>query len=373
MNTFQNSVDLAILLTGHDIVKLFLPSLVSTLAGVMVTPFITNMMIKYNLQKVKSVAKTVDGRPATITQKLHNDENKVLYRMGALVVIVGVAVSLSIFRLLPVFFNSDTVAKLNFLSSSQTWLPLFAFLIGAIIGAVDDLIVCGRLKKLASAVGGGLSLKVRLGMALVIALGCAWWMTTRLDMSQFYIPFIGTYTVHWALFSLAVVVAVVVSYAGGVIDGIDGLAGGIFSLMYSTMGIIALLQQRFDLAALCFAVVGGLLAFLWFNIPPARFMLSDVGSMPLTIMLAIIAVLTDSLFVLPIITLPLWTSIGSVVIQLVSKKLRGGKKVFLVSPVHNHFQAMGWPPYKVVMRYWVITSVCCSIGLLVFVSGGYFG
>ena len=130
--------------------------------------------------------------------------------------------------------------------------------------------------------------------------GSAWWMTTRLDLDSIYIPFIGMVTVGWLIFSLVVVIAMVVTYAGSVIDGVDGLSGGVFSIMYMTMGLLAFLQSRYDLAALCFAIVGGLLAFLWHNIPPAKFMLSDVGSMPLTLVLAILAILTDSVVVLPI-------------------------------------------------------------------------
>jgi phospho-N-acetylmuramoyl-pentapeptide-transferase len=373
MNTMNDSLTVLVQLTRIDIIKLFAPALVSIAAGVLVTPWLTNVMIVYNLQKKKSVSKTVDGKPATLTSKLHNDENKVLYRMGALVVVSGLIVSVGLFWILSMLFgSSDIFSGLNFLSRNQTWLPLAAFGVGVFIGGIDDLMVCGRLGVLSTAVGGGLSLKIRLGITVLIGVVCAWWMTSRLDMTSMYIPFLGIIELGWLLFSIAVVAAVAVTYAGGVIDGIDGLAGGVFAIMYSTMGVIALLQSKNDIAALCFAVVGGLIAFLWFNIPPARFMLSDVGTMPLTIMLAILSVLTNSLAILPVLTLPLWTAIGSVVLQLLSKKLRGGKKIFLVSPVHNHFQMKGWPPYKVVMRYWLITAVCSSISLVLFVGGGLF-
>jgi phospho-N-acetylmuramoyl-pentapeptide-transferase len=197
-------------------------------------------------------------------------------------------------------------------------------------------------------------------------------MTTKLDMTSLYIPFFGTFNVGWVLFSIAVVAAIVITYAGSVIDGVDGLSGGVFSIMFATVGFIAFLQSRYDLAALCFAIVGGLLAFLWFNIPPALFMLSDVGSMPLTIVLAIVSILTDSVFVLPIISAPLVWSIGSVVLQLLSKKFRGGKKLFIATPIHIGLQVQGWPKHMVSMRYWILTALCCSLGLVIFVAGGYF-
>lgn len=112
------------------------------------------------------------------------------------------------------------------------------------------------------------------------------------------------------------------------------------------------------------------MAFLWFNIPPARFFMSDTGTMPLTIGLAIIAIITDTVLILPIIALPLVVSIGSVVIQLLSKKLRNGKKVFLASPVHNHLQLIGWPAAKVTMRYWIFGLMSAVLGLVVFITGG---
>jgi len=371
MNPLDESVNLVIQLQSYDILKLFLPAIVSFTVGVAATPYIMRFMRKFNLQKQKSVAKSIDGKPAVLTAKIDNDEGKTLYRMGALVALFGLAFSLVLFRVLPIFFDSANIAKLNYLSREQTWLPLIALLIGAAIGFIDDLIVCGRLRKLAHYVGDGLSLKVRMGVALIIGLLCAWWMTVKLDMHELYVPFFGTFSVGWLLFSAIVVTSIVVTYAGSVIDGVDGLSGGVFSIMYASFGTLAFLQQRFDLAALCFAIVGGLLAFLWFNIPPARFMLSDVGSMPLTIVLAIIALLTDSVMILPIVSAPLVWSIGSVVIQLISKKFRG-KKVFLASPIHIHLQLIGWEKHKVSMRYWILTAMCSSIGLVIFMGGGYF-
>jgi phospho-N-acetylmuramoyl-pentapeptide-transferase len=372
MSTLQEPVNIVLQINNLDLLKIFIPPFVSFIVGMLSVGPITRFMVKYNLQKKKNVKLAIDGKPATLTASIDNDEGKVLYRMGALVVFAGMLGALIFFRLLPVVFHGNSVANLNFLSRSQTYIPIAALLGGALIGGIDDLIVCGRLRRFSQYVGDGLSLKVRMGVALVIALVVAWWMTTKLNIGTVYVPFVGMVGVSWGVLSLIVVLAVVGTYAGSVIDGVDGLSGGVFSIIYVTLGIIAFIQSRNDMAALCFAVVGGLLAFLWYNIPPARFMLSDIGSMPLTIVIAIIALLTDSVAILPIITLPLIWSIGSVVIQLLSKKLRG-KKVFLAAPVHIHLQLKGWPKHMVSMRYWILTALCCSLGLVVFVAGGYFG
>ena len=163
-------------------------------------------------------------------------------------------------------------------------------------------------------------------------------------------------------------------YSSGVIDGLDGLSGGIFGIVFTAYAGIAFYQQQINLAAFCLAIVGGILAFLWFNIPPARFYMSETGTMALTITLAIVAFITDYLgsgygvLVLQIIAFPLVITVASNIIQVVSKKFRG-KKVFLVAPIHHHFQALGWPSYKVVMRYWVIGIIFALLGVVLALIG----
>jgi phospho-N-acetylmuramoyl-pentapeptide-transferase len=372
MNTLEKPISLVLQLAPIDLMKIFLPIFVSFTFGMIAIPFILRLMKRFDLRKKKNVQKSIDGRPATFAAKIDNDEGKVLYRMGALVVFAGVFAAMALFRLLPVLIPNESLASLNFLSRSQTWLPVAALIVGATVGAFDDLIVAGRFRRFSRYVGDGLSLQVRLGFALIIGIVCAWWVTSKQDITSLYVPFVGTFMIGWFWLSLVVVAAIVVTYAGSVIDGVDGLSGGVFSLMYAAMGVICFLQARNDLAALCFAIVGGLLAFLWFNIPPARYMLSDVGSMPLTIVLAIISVLTGSVMVLPIITAPLVWSIGSVVLQLTSKKLRHGKKIFHASPYHLHLQVNGWEKHQVSMRYWIVAALCSGLGLVLFVAGGYF-
>nr|MBA3550801.1 phospho-N-acetylmuramoyl-pentapeptide-transferase [Patescibacteria group bacterium] len=170
-------------------------------------------------------------------------------------------------------------------------------------------------------------------------------------------------------------IVVMALYSGGVIDGIDGLSGGVFASMFFAYGGIAFYQQQIDLAAFCAVLVGTILAFLWFNIPPARFYMSETGSMSLTITLAVVAFMTDALvggygfLVLPIIALPLLVTSASVIIQLLSKKFRDGKKVFRVAPLHHHFEAIGWPAYKVTMRYWIISIICAVLGMILALVG----
>jgi phospho-N-acetylmuramoyl-pentapeptide-transferase len=154
-------------------------------------------------------------------------------------------------------------------------------------------------------------------------------------------------------------------FSSGIIDGVDGLSGGVFAAIFAAYTGIAFFQNQIDLAAFCAVIVGGILAFLWFNIPPARFYMTETGVLGLTTTLTVVAFLTGEVVVLPIIALPLFATVISNLIQVFSKKLRNGKKVFLVAPIHHHFEAMGWPSYKVTMRYWVISVIFAIMGMVI--------
>ena len=135
---------------------------------------------------------------------------------------------------------------------------------------------------------------------------------------------------------------------------------------FSAYAIISFLQGKYDLAVFCAIIVGALLAFLWFNIKPARFFMGDTGAMSMGITLGVIAMLTNTPIILIVIGLVFVLESLSVIIQNISKKLRHGKKIFLSSPIHHHFEAKGWPEYKVVMRFWVIAGVSSALGVCIF-------
>ncbi|MDB5265190.1 MAG: mraY, partial [Parcubacteria group bacterium] len=171
-------------------------------------------------------------------------------------------------------------------------------------------------------------------------------------------------------FLLFFVLVTLALYAGGIIDGIDVLAGGVFAIIFMTYAGIGFAQSQLSLAAFAAAVSGALFAFLWFNIPPARFYLSETGTMALTVALAVTAFSADTLgdgvgvAVLPIIALPLTLTVLTSAIQVISKKVFK-KKLFRIAPIHHHFEAVGWPAYKVTMRYWVITIIAGIFGLAI--------
>ncbi len=360
-----------------DIVKVFLPAVLAFLVGILITPPLTTFLYKHKMWKKVSVRKTIDGMDATISASLHRDEEKRTPRMGGVVVWGSVFITVSIIWLLAEFVGGETLVNLDFLSRSQTWIPLSTLILGALVGLLDDFLVTrdpGEKKYKGGYIGGGLSLLKRLLVVAGIALLCSLWFYFKLDVNSIGMPeFIGPLFLG-AFFIPFFILVIIAIYAGGVIDGIDGLSGGVFATMFGAYGGIAFYQQQYDLAAFCACLVGAILAFLWFNIPPARYYMSDTGMMGLTITLGIVAFMTDRLgegygiLVLPIIAFPLVATVLSNIIQILSKKIRG-KKVFLVAPLHHHFEAIGWPSYKVTMRYWVISLICAILGITLALIG----
>ncbi len=346
-------------MTTADALRIFLPAVVAFILGIGLTPLLTYFLYKYKFWKPKSGKIAMDGTVATTFNELHKHKEVGTPRGGGIIVWVSVGTTALLLYLLS-RISPGSYDALSFISRNQTWVPLAALLVGSLVGLIDDLFeVRGR---------GGLRLRIRLLMVGLTATLCAWWFYSKLEVSS--ISFIDPWPVlNLGLYFIPFFILVTLFlYAGGVIDGIDGLAGGIFAIMFAAYGGIAFFQNQMDLAGFCAAITGGLLAFLWFNIPPARYYLSETGTMGLTLALTVVAFLTDlggegkGLVVLPIIALPLVATVASNVLQILSKKIFH-KKFFRIAPLHHHFEAVGWPAYKVTMRYWVVGVICATIGL----------
>ena len=256
--------------------------------------------------------------------------------------------------------------KLNFLSRNQTWLPFFAMVAGAILGLIDDLLqIYGK----GTYRGGGLALSRRIFFVLLIASAGAYWFYFKLGFETIYVPGFGDLYINGLYIPLFIITMLGV-FSGGVIDGVDGLAGGVFASIFAAYAGIAFFGNppQIDIATFAAVILGALLAFLWFNIPPARFYMGETGMLGLTTAITVIAFLTDSIIVLPIIAFLLVAETASVIIQFSAKKWLG-KKIFLVAPIHHHFEAIGWPSHKVTMRFWIISVVTAIIGMVVALIG----
>ncbi len=354
-----------------DIVKVFFPAVLAFVIGIALTPPITNYLYEHKMWKKKSGKVATDGRTTPIFNALHKDRDVNTPRMGGTIIWISVFLSTVSLWFISKFLPTDISLKLDFLSRNQTWLPLFTLISGSLFGLVDDYL---EVEGSGGYVAGGMSLKKRLVIVTIIGLIAGSWFYFKLGIMSIGLP-LG-FSLHLGLLFIPFFALIVMGiYSGGVIDGIDGLAGGIFATMFTAYAGIAFYQQQIDLAAFCFVIVGAILSFLWFNIPPARFYMSETGTMGLTITLAVVAFMTDTLgggyglLVLPIIALPLVVTTLSDIIQLSSKRFRNGKKVFLIAPIHHHFEAIGWPAYKVTMRYWIIGVVCALLGFMVALVG----
>lgn len=347
-----------------NVLKVFGLSAFAFFLAVFLTPILTHYLYKYKMWKKKARNEALGGGETPIFNQMHKEKEVGTPRMGGILIWSVSFIIIMVFFLLWKLFPSDLTSKLNFLSRGQTWLPVFVLVAGSLIGLIDDIL---QIRGGGGYTAGGLSLSKRIGIVIIIGLIGAWWFYSKLEMSSILVPFLGE--INLGLFFIPLfVIAMLAMFSGGVIDGIDGLSGGIFAAMFSAYAGIAFFQNQIDLAAFCAVITGGLLAFLWFNIPPARFYMGETGILGLTTALTVVAFLTKSVVVLPIIAFPLLAASGSVIIQLISKKYFG-RKVFRVAPIHHHFEALGWPSYKVTMRFWVIGVVLALIGMVIALVG----
>ena len=343
-----------------NILRIFIPATMAFLIGIGLTPFLTHFLYKNRLWKPRGGKVGFDGKPAEVFNGLHTEKEVGTPRFGGVIVWGSVLLTGGLLQALWMFFP-DVFEQLAFVSRNQTWVPLAALMAGALVGLVDDLYeVQGR---------AGLRLRVRLLVVAIVALLCAWWFYQKLAVGVIAWP--GGVPLQLGLWFIPFFILVTLFiYAGGVIDGLDGLAGGVFSTIFGAYAGIAFFQNQLDIAALSATIAGALLAFLWFNVPPARFYLSETGTMGLTLALVVIAFLTDTLgggkgvLVLPIIAFPLVITVLSNIAQVASKKILG-RKLFRIAPLHHHFEAIGWPAYKVTMRYWIVAILSAIIGMII--------
>lgn len=344
----------------NPVIKILILSTISFGVAIALTPFWVRFLASRRL------GKQIRTTGAPIFAMLHGKKAGTP-TMGGVLVWASVLIVIGAFAVIAAYAPSTLLAKLDFLSRSQTLLPLGAMAISAIIGLGDDLLGVFRI----GPNGGGLRLRHRIMLYLVVALGGAWWFWSKLEWDILVIPFLGTFNIGLWYVPLFIFIIFATAFSVNETDGLDGLAGGVLLIAFAALGAIAYAQDRFDLAAFCGVIMGGLLAFLWFNIYPARFFMGDTGSMGLGVTLGVIAMLTHSGLLLPFIAfIPMVESL-SVIVQIVSKRLRG-KKVFLSTPLHHHFEARGWPETQVTMRFWIVGGVAAGLGLVLSLLGTRF-
>lgn len=332
-----------------------------------ITPLWTNILYKYKIG-IKIKSQDVTGKDLTFVNKLHAQKSGTPTMGGVIIwaaIVILIYASHYIFPFLASLFDFNFLARLDFLSRSQTWLPLFTLVAAGILGLFDDVMSVrgwGKNK------GGGMRFAMRFWWLVAIAGVGSWWFYDKLGKHYLHVPAMGSFDVGAWYILIFIFVIIFAAISSNETDGLDGLNGGVLMMAFSSFAIIAFLKGNANLAAFCAAIGGALMAFLWFNIPPARFFMGDTGAVSLGTTLGVVAMLTNSAVVLFVIVFIYVLESGSVVIQLTSKKLFR-KKVFLAAPIHHHFEALGWPESKVVMRAWIFTMVTSLIGVVIGILG----
>ncbi len=336
-------------LQTHKLISVLLLGVLGFVLTMALTPIYTTLAYKYKWWK-KQRSDAWSGGQATVYAKLHAAKHKRnIPNMAGVVFIVSIAFITLILNL----------------KRQETWLPLAGMVAAGVIGLADDVMnIRGSNKSV-----GGMRAIVKFSLYSIVGLIGGVWFYEKLGVHSIYLPWVHEWNIGFGIIILFWLVVVATANSVNISDGLDGLAGGLLSSSFLVYTFICGTQGKYILAGFCLTVVGAILSYTWFNIHPARFFMGDTGSFALGTALGIIAMQTDTVYILPIIGAVYVLETGSVIVNRLSKKLRHGKKVFLSSPIHHHFEALGWPETKVTMRFWIIGQIAAVVGLVVYLAG----
>lgn len=300
----------------------------------------------------------IDGKKAPLFRALHLKKTGTPTMGGMLIWLTVVAVII-ISRI----FSYFGIFERSLLSRKETYLPLFTLLTVGILGAIDDYLNIRGIGKTR-----GLSVKLKALWLFIFSLAGAWWFYEKLGFNSIHLPGIGDFVIGWWYIPLFILVIFATANAVNFTDGLDGLAGGLTIIAYGAFGILAYAKGMLILSAFCAVVSGATMAFLWFNIPPAKFYMGDTGALALGATLGVIAMLTNQVMVLPLIGFIFVIETLSIIIQLFSKKFLK-RKIFHIAPLHHHYEHIGWPEFQVTMRFWIIGGMAALLGLILGLIG----
>ena len=337
------------------LIRIFIFSSLSFLITFGSMPVFIYFLQKYKIGK-NIRATTLDGKVAKLFTFLHAKKSGTP-TMGGLMIWLAVFFVILISRMLSYF----GVITESLLDRGEVYLPLFTLVAVGCLGAFDDWLNIKGYKQ-------GITSRVKMVWLLLFSLIGSLWFYINLGYSSIHIPRIGDFEIGVWYIPLFIFIIVATSNAVNFTDGLDGLAGGLLMIAFGAFGVLSYAKGLFILAAFCGVVIGAVAAFLWFNIPPANIFMGDTGALALGATLGVIAMMTDSIFVLPLIGFVFVVETVTIIMQLLSKKYFK-KKIFHIAPIHHHFEHIGWSEAKIVMRFWIIGAVMAGIGLLVGLLG----
>ena len=231
----------------------------------------------------------------------------------------------------------------------QTIVPIGVLIAVGALGAIDDLVNVRY--------GFGIRGRHKLVWQTIVGFAAALYIQRHFGITGVYVPLVGEWEIGPVIFvGLALFTIVAMSNAVNLTDGMDGLAGGLAVFAFLSVAFIAAAREYPWLEVLSFALVGALLAYLWFNVHPAEVIMGDTGSLALGATLATVALTTGFVLLLPVLGIIFVAETVSVILQVGSFKMRG-KRIFRMSPLHNHFELIGWAEEKVTIRFWLIGAL----------------
>jgi phospho-N-acetylmuramoyl-pentapeptide-transferase len=264
--------------------------------------------------------------------------------MGGIIFLIPLIIVIAIFMDIPRFLS--------------LLLPLAIVVSCGVLGAFDDLLSTVVRNR------GGLAGRFKMAWLLVIAILAAWVIYFLLGRHNVGVPFMGLQPVDATVYMVLAVLAIVgTANTVNLSDGLDTLAGGTTAIAFVSYGIIAYLQGQEPVVLICFATVGALLAFLWFNAHPAQVFMGDTGSLTLGALLAVCALMTDQWLLLPLVGIVFVMEGISDILQVLYFKLTKGKRLFRMAPIHHHFEQLGWSETQVTMRFWLISMLAGMLGV----------
>jgi phospho-N-acetylmuramoyl-pentapeptide-transferase len=252
-------------------------------------------------------------------------------------------------------------APTNLAGHRSIFLPLGAIVAAGLLGLADDYLTLEGRERIEAHVR--VHMLAKLGTLTALALTAALVLYYGLDARSINVPHFGKYEMGLFYIPVAVAILVGTTSAVAITDGLDSLAGGTAALAFGAYGVIAFLQQQTFLATFSFTVVGACLGFLWYNAYPARVIMGDTGALALGAALAAVALMTGQWVLLPVVGVVFVMEALSVVIQVAYFRLTGGRRVFRMSPLHHHFELLGWSEPQVVTRFWLIGMVGALLGI----------
>jgi phospho-N-acetylmuramoyl-pentapeptide-transferase len=322
------------------------------------TPSFVRFLFKNRLGKQLRV-EAMDGGDVSVFRYYHQKKSGTP-TMGGLLIWGSILLTVLISRLL----SFSGLVSHSLLQRGQVYLPLLTLVALGVLGAVDDywnIRGWGRKQ--------GIDFLPKVSFLTLVGVVGGFWFSLKLGYDTVHIPFWGDLFVGLWYIPIFAFIIVATANAVNFTDGLDGLAAGLLVIAFGSFAVLAYAEGLYILAGFCGVVAGALAAFLWNNVPPALFYMGDTGALAVGGALGVIALMTDHVLELVIIGFIFVLETLSVIIQLTSKKLRNGKKVFLSAPIHHHFEALGWGESKVTMRLWIVGAFFGFLGVIVGLLG----